>query len=48
MSSDPCNVATAQIIYPFDYRTSGTSMDVITAQCRAIEVALTGLVGERI
>lgn len=46
MSSDPCNVATAQIIYPFDCRTSGTSMDVITAQCRAIEVALTGLVGE--
>lgn len=46
MNSNPCNVATAQIIYPFDCRTSGTSMDVITAQCRAIEVALTGLVGE--
>lgn len=46
MGSDPCNVATAQIIYPFDCRTSGTSMDVIAAQCRAIEVALTGLVGK--
>lgn len=46
MNSNPCNVATAQIIYPIDCRTSGTSMDVITAQCRAIEVALTGLVGE--
>lgn len=46
MSSDPCNIATAQIIYPFDCRTSGASMDVITAQCRAIEVALAGLVGE--
>lgn len=46
MSSDPCNVATAQIIYPFDCRSSGITTDVIAAQCRAIEVALTGLVGE--
>lgn len=46
MSFDPCNVATAQIVYPFDCRTSGISVDVISAQCRAIEVALTELVGE--
>lgn len=46
MSSDPCNVATAQIVYPFDCQTSGMSVDVISAQCRAIEVALTQLVGE--
>lgn len=46
MSFDPCNVATAQIVYPFDCRTSGMSADVISAQCRAIEVALTELVGE--
>lgn len=46
MSSDPCNIATAQIIYPFDCRTFWPSMDVITAQCRAIEVTFAGLVGE--
>lgn len=46
MSFDPCDVATAQIVYPFNCRTSGMSMDVITAQCQAIEVALNGLVGE--
>lgn len=45
MSFDPCNVATAQIVYPIDCRTSGMSADVIIGQYRAIEVALSGLVG---
>lgn len=46
LTSDPCNVATAQIIYPFNCRTSGKTVDMIAAQCQAIEVALTGFVGK--
>lgn len=45
ISLDPCDVATARIVYPFDCRTSGMSADVMTGQYQSIEAALIGLVG---
>lgn len=42
---DPCSFALARVIHPFDCETVDQSSDLIAAQCRAIEAALTEMVG---